>query len=92
MEKVKSELQYEVLAPWCSDPVGTFKSPCFFVFFVFEKGMFACERSLLSLAKDLCIWCPGMAINVVSVQYNGGFFPDYILLTGLLCDYTGEPF
>ena len=32
----------------------------------------------------LCFWCPYMAINV-SVQYNGGFPPDIILLT--LCDY-----
>ena len=31
-----------------------------------------------------------MAIDV-SVQYNGGFFPDIIMLT-LLCDYIGEPF
>ena len=29
-----------------------------------------------------------MVINV-SVQYNGGFLPDVLLLT--LCDYTGEP-
>ena len=26
------------------------------------------------------VWCPCMAINV-SVQYNGGFLPDIILLT-----------
>ena len=26
------------------------------------------------------VWCPCMAINV-SVQYNGGLFPDIILLT-----------
>ena len=26
-------------------------------------------------------WCPCMVINVVSVQYNGGFLPDIILLT-----------
>ena len=30
-----------------------------------------------------------MAINVVSVQYNGGLFPDTILLGR--CDYIGEP-
>ena len=30
-----------------------------------------------------------MVINV-SVQYNGGSFPEVILLT--LCDYVGEPF
>ena len=34
-------------------------------------------------------WCPCMAITV-SVEYNGGFLPDIILLT--LCDYIGEPF
>ena len=28
----------------------------------------------------LLFWCPCMAINV-SVQYNGGFLPDIILLT-----------
>ena len=28
----------------------------------------------------LFFWCPCMAINV-SVQYNGGFLPDIILLT-----------
>ena len=26
-------------------------------------------------------WCPCMAINNVSVQYNGGLLPDIILLT-----------
>ena len=26
----------------------------------------------------------------VSVQYNGGLFPDIVLLT--ICDYIGEPF
>ena len=26
-------------------------------------------------------WCPCMAINVRSVQYNGGLLPDIILLT-----------
>ena len=37
-------------------------------------------------------WCPYMVINVVvSVQYNGGFLPEIILLT-LLGDYIGEPF
>ena len=25
------------------------------------------------------VWCPCMAINNVSVQYNGGFLPDIIL-------------
>ena len=30
----------------------------------------------------LCfVWCPCMAINVVSVQYNGGLLPDIVLLT-----------
>ena len=31
-----------------------------------------------------------MAINVISVQYNGGLLPDIILLT--ICHYIGEPF
>ena len=30
-------------------------------------------------------------INVVSVQYNGGFLPEIILLF-TLCDFIGEPF
>ena len=30
-----------------------------------------------------------MEINVISVQYNGGFLPDIILLTR--CGYIGEP-
>ena len=35
-------------------------------------------------------WCPYVVINV-SVQYNGGFLPEIVLLT--LCDYIiGEPF
>ena len=29
-------------------------------------------------------------VTNVSVQYNGGFLPEIILLT--LCDYIGEPF
>ena len=27
-----------------------------------------------------CVWWPGMAIAVISVQYNGGSFPNIILL------------
>ena len=27
------------------------------------------------------VWCPCMAINVMSVQYNGGLLPDILLLT-----------
>ena len=30
---------------------------------------------------SMFFWCPCMVINVVSVQYNGGFLPDIILLT-----------
>ena len=30
---------------------------------------------------SLFFWCPCMAVNVVSVQYNGGLLPDIILLT-----------
>ena len=29
----------------------------------------------------LSFWCPCMAINNVSIQYNGGLLPDIILLT-----------
>ena len=31
-------------------------------------------------------WCPCMAINIISVQYNGGFLPDIVLLTLLYND------
>ena len=34
-------------------------------------------------------WCPYMVVNA-SVQYNGGFLPEIILL--ILCDFIGEPF
>ena len=34
------------------------------------------------------VWCPCMAINVVSVQYDGGLLPDIILLTQ--CYYHEE--
>ena len=47
---------------------------------------------LSSLFDDVLVclpfcWCPCMAINV-SVQYDGGFFPDIILLTQ--CYYHRE--
>ena len=29
----------------------------------------------------LSFWCPCMAINNVSIQYNGGLLPDILLLT-----------
>ena len=35
---------------------------------------------IVSVLFLLFVWCPCMAINV-SVQYNGGLFPDIILLT-----------
>ena len=38
----------------------------------------ACCTTMFSLKV---FWCPCMAINVVSVQYNGGFLPDILLLT-----------
>ena len=28
--------------------------------------------------RTVFVWCPCMAINVVSVQYNGGLLPDII--------------
>ena len=37
-------------------------------------------------------WCPCMAINVVSVQYDGGFLPDIILLTQSMLLPSGNPF
>ena len=36
-------------------------------------------------------WCPCMAINV-SVQYDGGFLPDIILLTQSMLLPSGNPF
>ena len=30
---------------------------------------------------SMSVWCPCMAINVVSVQHNGGLLPDIILFT-----------
>ena len=42
-----------------------------------------------STSKKFLFWCPYMAIDV-SVQYNGGFLPEIILLTQ--CDNIGEPF
>ena len=36
---------------------------------------------IVSVLFLLFFWCPCMAINVVSVQYNGGLLPDIILLT-----------
>ena len=27
----------------------------------------------------LAFWCPGMTINNVSIQYNGGLLPDTVL-------------
>ena len=35
---------------------------------------------ILSVLFLLFFWCPCMAINNVSVQYNGGLFRDIILL------------
>ena len=41
---------------------------------------------------SLFFWCPCMAINNVSVQYNGGLLPDIILLTQCYYYiYHGEP-
>ena len=39
--------------------------------------------SMTFISCVLCciVWWPGMATNIVSVQYNGGFLPDIILLT-----------
>ena len=36
---------------------------------------------VVSVLFLLFFWCPCMAINNVSVQYNGGLLPDIILLT-----------
>ena len=40
---------------------------------------------IVSVLFLLFVWCPCMAINVVSVQYNGGLLPDIMLLTQ--CSY-----
>ena len=45
--------------------------------------------SKLTCFSLVLFWCLYKGINV-SVQYNGGFLPEIILLT--LCDYSGEPF
>ena len=45
---------------------------------------------VVSVLFLLFFWCPCMAINVVSVQYNGGLFPDIILL-GYNVISIGEP-
>ena len=37
------------------------------------------------------VWCPCMAINVLSVQHNGGFLHDIILLTLFNVTVIGEP-
>ena len=39
-----------------------------------------CDGVLHCLLFLMFFWCPYMAINV-TVQYNGGFLPDIILLT-----------
>ena len=36
---------------------------------------------IVSVLFLLFFWCPCMAINVVSAQYNGRLLPDIILLT-----------
>ena len=48
--------------------------PCVMVYYTF---------SVLFL---LFFWCPCMAINV-SVQYNGGFLPELILVIDLMLPY-----
>ena len=40
---------------------------------------------------SLFFWCPCMAINNVSVQYNGELLPDIILLTHNVITTIGEP-
>ena len=49
------------------------------------------NRALIQAHRVFClcfVWCPCMAINNVSVQYNGGFLFDMILLTQ--CYYHRE--
>ena len=41
--------------------------------------------------EDNFFWCPCMAINVNSVQYNGRLLPDIILVDPMLLPY-GNPF
>ena len=42
------------------------------------------EKPTVILFFCFLFWCPYMFINLVSVQYNGGFLPEIIMLT--LCD------
>ena len=46
-------------------------------------------NSYLIMFFCVLFWCPYMVINV-SLQHNGAFLPEIILLT--LCDNIGEPF
>ena len=50
--------------------------------------MYSYSVSVLFL---LFVWCPFMPFNV-SVQYNGGFLPDIILLTQSMLLPSGNPF
>ena len=56
--------------------------------------MIVLDLSLLFDDVLVCLpfcWCPCMAINV-SVQYDGGFLPDIILLTQSMLLSSGNPF
>ena len=43
--------------------------------------MFDDVLDIVSVLFLLSFWCPCMAINVSSIQYNGGLLPEIILLT-----------
>ena len=46
-------------------------------------------NKIVSVLFLLFVWCPCKAINVLSVQYNGGLLPDIMLLTQYY--FFGEP-
>ena len=52
-----------------------------------SSPLLSCNSSYLIVLFCVLFWCPYMVINV-SVQFNGGFLPEIILLT--LYDNFGE--
>ena len=47
---------------------------------------------VLKLFRFVFVWCPRRAINVVSVQHDGGFLLGIILLTQCYYHRGGNPF
>ena len=46
---------------------------------------------IVSVLFLLFFWCPCMAINIISVQYNGGLLPDIILVVDPMLFPSGNP-